>query len=445
MSPRIGGGPAVLLALASIGCAERASAPPLAATPTSTPATAAAPAARDGLDDDGIFPIVSGCGLRIAVNDGDAHFSIDLDGSFTHAEQEGDLPYLVIDDVIVQIVHVSHAQLDGAGAGKRGLDLLRAHEAWESAYLAEQLHAKVEPRELSLEARGQEPRLEGILWWFPVGNRAGPDGVAIHRYWAYATVEVGEHVVGLSARAERGLEPMDLMQRLARWMATLRQSDARLSPRAMAAEIRDAPASKDACPDASGAVGIDRRLRLDKVPRDERDALGRAAEASGGVERQVVGNRLRYRNHVCRFELTYPDDRWADFLVRDVAADGCLVNVTTPLVYDAEAKEKITNAVVLTVARTRAGYGPDEMHADALDMLKKKGAALAPAKKALLEGALDTSYTADDNGTHYEGEVATVRRGALLYTVHFNATRGTIAEGRKHLARWLAGLRLDVP
>jgi hypothetical protein len=33
----------------------------------------------------------------------------------------------------------------------------------------------------------------------------------------------------------------------------------------------------------------------------------------------------------------------------------------------------------------------------------------------------------------------------MLYNVHFNATRGTVAEGRKHLQKLLGTLHLNVP
>jgi hypothetical protein len=428
-APRVG--LSALLALAAGACAHNAAGPP--------PAQPAAQAT----DAEGVFTIVSSCGFRVLVNEGDAHFTIDLDGTVTLDEHDGG-DYLAMDDVIVQIVHTSRAQLGPAAVGKDGLDLLRAHEAWESAYLAEQLHAKVEPKELSLDSKGGSAKLEGIMWWFPLADRAGPGGAPVHRYWAYATFVVGDHVVGLSARAERGLEPVDLMQRLARWMATLAPSSAKLSPEAVSAAVR-ASFETDKCPDVPGAIGVDRRLRLDEIPRAEREGIGRAAEQLGGVERQVAGKRLRYRNHICRFEVVYPDDEWKDFLVRDFSNTGCMANLATPLIYDPDAKEKITNAVVLTVARPTAEYGAAEMQGEVVESVKKRGATIGAAKKPLLPGAIDATYAADSEGTHFVGEIATVKRGELLYSVHFNSTRGTEAAGRKHLQRWLAGLRLDVP
>jgi hypothetical protein len=401
------------------------------------------------LASEGVFTIVSGCGFRLLVNDGDAHFTIDLDGSVTLAEQQGDAMYLAVDDLLVQVVHVSHAQLGAAGERKQGLDLLRAHEAWESAYLAGALHTKVEPREVQLESKGGGERagqltgqLTGIVWWFPLPDRAGADGVAIHRLWAYATVVVGDHVVGLSARAEGGLEPVDVMSRLARWVATIAPSATPLSPRAVSEALRG-PADEK-CPAPEGTLGIDRRLRLDEIPRGARDDVGRAAARLGGVERQTIKKRLRYRNHACRVEYTYPDGGWTDYLVRDFSDEGCMVNLATPLVVDGDTKEKITNAVVLTVAHVAPGFGADDLHAQMVDAVKRKGAEPKPAKRPLLEGALGATYAAEADGTHFVGEIATVRRGDLLYCVHFNSTRGTLAEGRKHLQRWLAGLRLDV-
>jgi hypothetical protein len=444
MRARRGGGLHLLLGLVLGGaaCASSAAGPSAPASPAPAPAAAAA---RDAMDEDGVVPIVSDCGFRVVVNDGDAHFALDLDGTLTVTDQKDDQNYFLIDDLVVQVVHVSHAQLGKAADGKQGLDLLRAHEAWESAYFAEQLHAKVEPREIGLESKGTASKLEGIIWWFPLPDRAGKDGAPVHAYQAYATLEAGDHVVGLSATARRGLEPMDLMARLARWAATIRVSAARVSPRAESGAVKAAAEKPETCPAPQAAVGIDRRLRLDEIPRGERDEVGRAAERAGGVERQAVGKGLRYRNHACRFELTYPDDQWSDFLVRDLSDTGCLANVATPLVYDPDAKKKITNAVVLTVARPASGFGPDEMQGAVVDTLKKHGAELKVAKKPLLDGGVGVTYSAEQEGTHYVGEIATVRRGDLLYSVHFTATRGTVAEGRKHLLRWLSGLRLDVP
>jgi hypothetical protein len=203
--------------------------------------------------------------------------------------------------------------------------------------------------------------------------------------------------------------------------------------------------TSEKCPAAPGAIGVDRRLRLDEIPRGERDTVGRAAEQFGGVERQSVGKRMRYRNHVCRFELTYPDDEWKDFLVRDFSETGCLANLATPLIYDPDAKQKISNAVVLTVARPSADFGAPELQAQIVEAMTRKGATLGSAKKPLLPGAVDATYAAESEGTHFVGEIATVRRGDLVYNIHFNSTRGTEAAGRKHLQRWLAGLHLDVP
>jgi hypothetical protein len=444
MRARGGGRVLALLALVVGGgaCASGAAGPPAPATPAQTPAAAAA---HDPMDDDGIVPIVTDCGFRVLVNDGDAHFALDLDGTLAVSDQKGDQSYFLMDDVVVQVVHVSHAQLGKAGERKQGLDLLRAHEAWESAYFAENLHAAVEPHEIGLEAKGSAQKLDGIIWWFPMPDRPGKDGATVHAYTAFATLEVGEHVVGLSASAHRGLEPMDLMTRLARWMATIKVSEARVSPRAESAAIKAASEKGEKCPAPEGVVGVDRRLRLDEIPRGERDDVGRAAERAGGVERQAVGKGVRYRNHPCRFEFTYPDGQWSDYLVRDLSENGCLANIATPLVYDSDAKQKITNAVVLTVARPAAGFGAAEMQDDVADTLKKQGAELKPTKKPLLEGAVGVTYVAEQDGHHYVGEIATVRRGDLLYSVHFTATRGTVAEGRKHLQRWLSSLRLDVP
>ena len=72
----------------------------------------------------------------------------------------------------------------------------------------------------------------------------------------------------------------------------------------------------------------------------------------------------------------------------------------------------------------------------------RRGAASA---RTPLDGAAYATYTVESGGTHYTGEVLTVRRGAMLYNIHFNSTRGTVAEGRKHLLKLLAGLRLDSP
>ena len=142
--------------------------------------------------------------------------------------------------------------------------------------------------------------------------------------------------------------------------------------------------------------------------------------------------------------MTYPDDGWSDFEIQDVSSRGCSANVATPLLDDKDTHEKITNAVALTATQASADFGPSQLQEGIVAAVKSKGAVVKPAKKPLIDGASQVSYTADADGTHFTGEILTVRRGEMLYNVHFNSTRGTVDEGRKHLAKFLGGLRLDV-
>src|SRR6185369_13424835 len=169
------------------------------------------------------------------------------------------------------------------------------------------------------------------------------------------------------------------------------------------------------------------------------------AEAEGGVERRTVDGRLHYRNNICRFEFDYPDDGWTDFSIQDFSRSGCNVNLATPLVFDADEGKKITNAVGIAATRAAADFGRDEFQEAILGAVKKKGGKVTNADHPLLADAADATYVAEFGGTHYVGEVLTVRHGDRLYNIHFNATRGTVGEGRKHFLKFLGGLRMDPP
>jgi hypothetical protein len=426
------------------GCAA---APP--ASPAASPAQAApkpaAPPASNTVDGDSLATIVTDCGYRLVVNNGDVHYTVDLFGTSVSTHEQGEQQAFIVDDLIVQVVDATPAQIGAAAAGKSGMDLLRAHEAWEGAYLAKQLGVNAEPRDIAVTpAKGSALPAGALTWSLPLEDRK-EEGVRIHRSWSFVTVAMGQRITGLSGMAEGGLEPMDVTTRLLTWLGTMKSSPAPISPQAVSKELKASRRSE--CPEISsaGILGIDRRLRLDGVAREESAPVIRAAEKAGGVERQTVGEHLRYRNHVCRFEITYPDTNWKDFAIQDFSRRGCNANLSTPLLADKETGEKLSNAVSLTATHATAAFGAAQLQDGIVDAVKSKGASFQPVKKPLVDGAVQVSYGVDADGTHFVGEILTVRRGDMLYNIHFNSTRGTVEEGRKHLSKLLGGLRLDQP
>jgi len=429
------------VALLAGGCA--AAPAPVAASPAPVAPKAAAPPASSPLDGDATVAIATDCGYRLVVNAGEVHYTIDLTGTDMSTQQRDEQLAFVVDDVVVQVVDVTPAQIGTLAAGKSGVDLLRAHEAWESAYIAKQLGVNTKPQDISVSpAKGSAFPTGALTWWLPLEDRK-EEGVAIHRSWSFVTMNMGQRVVGLSGLAEHGLEPMDVTTRLLSWLGTLKSSRARIPPPAVSAEIKARPVTECPAMSSLGILGIDRRLRLDGIARKDSDRLIRAAEKAGGVERQTVSEHLRYRNHVCRFELTYPDADWKDFEIQDFSGRGCSANLATPLLVDKEARETITNAVSLTATRASADFGAAQLQDGMVDAVKTKGARVQPVKKPLIDGGVQGSYALDMDGTHFVGEILTVRRGDMLYNIHFTSTRGTVDEGRKHLAKLLGGLRLD--
>lgn len=421
------------------GCAQNA------AGPSARGAEAPAGGATSPVEE-GVAILHSACGFVALVNDGAAHFTVELAGTAVAAKDAGkEGTFLTVDDLLVQVVHVSRAQIGDAAAGKSGVELLRAHERWESAYMGERIGTKLEVRELALEP-GAAKALpgSGIVWWFPLPLSGGLGSGS----WVFATVEVGERVVGLSAQATGGLLPVDVMRRLAAWLGTMKVSPAPLSAAAVSAALEADPRTSESCRaavDATPTLGVDRRLRLDDIDEGAREAVVEVALANGGVERETVDARHRYMNHVCRFTFEYPGDGWTDFTVSDFSPRGCLLNLATPLVLDRDDGQKITNAVAIWATKGEADSDRDEFHERMLGTIQKKGGRVEKVSKPPLEGALGARYSADAGGTHFVGEVMTVRRGGMLYNVHFNSTRGSVSEGRKHLLEVLAGLRLDTP
>jgi len=435
--------PVVGFVLLAAGCASVPSGPTAPApAPAATPPAAQAAGSPDA---NSTAAVATDCGYRLVVNSGAVHYTVDVVGTSLRSEKKDDALAFLVDDLVVQIVDTTRAQIGPAAAGKTGIDLLRAHEAWEGNYLAKQLGVSARPIDIAIQSGKDGTFPDGVLtWWLPLPDLK-QEGVTTRRSWSFVTAVLGDQVVGLSALAEQGLEPLDVVTRLATWMKTVKPSPSVLSVQAVSAAIKAQPPVGE-CPAITprGVTGIDRRLRLDGIPRAETDRLARFALKQGGVERQQVGERLRYRNHVCRFEMTYPDDGWSDFEIQDVSSRGCSANVATPLLDDKDTHEKITNAVALTATQASADFGPSQLQEGIVAAVKSKGAVVKPAKKPLIDGASQVSYTADADGTHFTGEILTVRRGEMLYNVHFNSTRGTVDEGRKHLAKFLGGLRLDV-
>jgi hypothetical protein len=431
---------AVLAVLCGWACAE---APPRPA-PSAPPRVAGAPsAAAAAPGDQETVALRSLCGYLLVTNAGAAHFSVELAGTDVRVQQSGGNQLFIIDDLAVQLITVDHQEMP-TGIGKHGADLLRAHEAWESAHFNQLLGAKVEPADLEIINKSGGPWKTGLNWWFDL-----PKGVATTPGISgsvFLTFELADHVVGLSAQSLRGLQRLDVMARLATWWSTARVSRSELSPADISADIRARAERGEACalpPEPPSATGVDRRLRFDGLPARDTDRLRDVAEQAGGVERLVVGGRRRYRNHVCRFEFEYPDDGWKDFEVHDLSDKGCTANISTPPIRDSDTGEEFPNAVAIWATKASADFGREQMQAAIVGAVKQKAARFAAVKKPLLQGALDATYVVDLNGTHFVGEVLTVRRGDMLYNVHFNSTQGTIGVGRPAFMTWMASLKLD--
>jgi hypothetical protein len=379
----------------------------------------------------------------VVVNDGELHLTVELPGTSVQPDSRVGGPSFLIDDLSVQVVSVSRRQLGAAEGGKHGVELSRAFAAWEAAGTEKLLSGKLETHEVAVPAgNGAALSRDGLLWWYAVPARAGAGLANV----AFSTVEAADHVVGLTARSSDGLEPLDVTARLTQWMASLRISAGHVSAEALAAQIRARSEAGETCqtaPDRTPTLGVDRRLRLDGAPEAERDAAIAIAAAHGGVERRTVSGRRHYWNHVYRFEFDYPGAGWEDGQMLDVSPRACDVNILTPLLLDPEEGREVRNEVRVMAAWATADFGRDRLHELFLDAMRKQGARDSPARTPLFDGAIGTTYAMDANGIHYVGEVATFRRGDMLYSISFNSRRGTAAEGRKHLMRFLAGLRFD--
>lgn len=426
---------AVLLGSA---CAGTAAGP----TPRSAPAAQASQpaAAADGGTE--TAAIRSLCGLLLVTNAGAAHFTVELAGNDVRVQHSGETELYLVDGLAVQLITVDHRQMP-SGVGKHGMGLLRAHEAWEAAYAGKLLGAKVEPAEIEIRNDGAGPWARGLSWWYDPPRGAVAPGVSGS---VFLTFELADRVVGLSAQSVEGLQRFDILARLATFWASARTSRTDLSPADISAELRARFERGEACalpPQVPPAQGVDRRLRFDGVAARETDRLRGIADGAGGVERMTVDGRRRYRNHVCRFEMVYPDDGWKDFEVRDLSDKGCTANLMTPPVRDSDTGEEFPNAVMIWATKATADFGRDQMQAALEAPMKERGARFTPAKRPLLEGAVDATYTAEVDGTHFVGEMLTVRRGDILYSIHFNSTRGTVGVGRPHFLRWLADLKLE--
>jgi hypothetical protein len=113
------------------------------------------------------------------------------------------------------------------------------------------------------------------------------------------------------------------------------------------------------------------------------------------------------------------------------------------MMFDRDAGEKITNAVTIWAREATGDFGRDQFQAKMVETVGQRGAKITPTKSPRLPGAVGATYVAEWQGHHFVGELFTVKRGDLLYNVHFNSTPATVAEGRKHFDRLLAGLRLE--
>jgi hypothetical protein len=418
-----------------------ACAPPVAGPAPKSASRAEAPPPAAGADSGGeTVAIRSLCGFLLVTNAGTAHFTVELAGNDVRVQQSGDNPLYVVDDLVVQLVLVDHRQMP-AGIGKHGVDLLHAHEAWEAAFASKQLGAKVAPDEIQIINKEAGPWAHGLSWWYDL-----PPGVALSPGISgavFMTFELADRVVGLSAQSVGGLQRFDVMARLASFWATARISRTELSPTKISAEIRARSERGEACalpPQIPAAGGVDRRLRFDGLAARDTGRLREIADASGGVERLTIDGQRRYRNHVCRFEIVYPDDGWKDFEVQDLSDKGCTANLMTPPIRDPDTGEEFPNAVLIWATKATADFGPEQ--GALVAHLKAKAAHFTQAKKPLLEGAVDATYVTEVNGTHFAGEILTLRRGDMLYSIHFNSTRGTIGIGRPYFLRWLSGLKL---
>jgi hypothetical protein len=229
-----------LVTLVGAACAHEAPAPPA----HSEPARARAAATNAESGSDGLAAVRTPCGALIVANDGAVHFTVELSGGHIELKQHPDGLLIRVDDLIVQTVNTSRAQIGAPAATKTGVDLLRTHLVWESEYMGKLLATKLETHEVDLiGATGAHQPERGLMWWFAVP--ATPQVQAGHS--VYATFELAEHVVGLSARTLGDLQPAAVMERLGGWMGSFRASPGYVSPQTLGVEMRAKSLAGETC------------------------------------------------------------------------------------------------------------------------------------------------------------------------------------------------------
>jgi hypothetical protein len=210
--------PYLLLALI-VGCAHAKTDPP---GPTAPPTSGA---------------VFVGCGYLYVGNEGQAPFSALLPAKDARQVPGKDL-LLVLDGVLLE-VQLTTARTIGAPEA-RGLDLLRAHQRWESEYTSRvnswpPLKATITPLDYGV------PGMAALMWGYDVPGKLQVLGQEVDRM-AYVTAAIDDAVFVLAAPLRPGEEVKGPAQKTGQIMRSLKRLDRAVDLQALAAEVKSTPA-----------------------------------------------------------------------------------------------------------------------------------------------------------------------------------------------------------
>jgi len=417
----------------------------------------------------GIVGMYSPCGFTVVGNSSDLHFRVELAGSRVRLHQGGGPSDLFgVDGLVVQVAAASDDDLGPAARGLAGIELLRAHAAWEGARLAQTLGRAVAPEEVEILAADNMP--SALVWWLP-GAQVEPigpadssgdapadaDAAAPERSTGhvFVTAAYGHRVLVLSMHGLHGERKADMVAKAKAWMATVATSAGPISARQTGADIKSALAAGRTCPGRPNAIledpaplapasaDPDPTLRLDGLSPQDAAQVRAAAHAQGGVTRRRTPAGMQYTNNICRFEFLLPPG-WQELSAKDFNGRECLLDLTTAEVNDTTQPKPISNAVVILATKATPDLGRDALHQRRLASMKSGNARITPVTPPLVAAALEDHYLTDSDGHPFEGDLVTLQRGEYLYQILFTATPGSYAAGRVNLVGWLAGAKWGV-
>jgi hypothetical protein len=418
----------------------------------------------------GIAGLYSPCGFTVVGNSGNLHFRMELAGNKVSLQHGSESDIFVVDGLRVQTTVVDADTIGPSAAPLTGIQLLRAHAAWESAHLSSTLGRQARPEEVEILAADNTPA--ALVWWFAgaegEGGNAGPDGYAAtadngaaadpaaaepnHPTGiVFVTSAFGSRVLVMSVQGLRGERKAELVAKGTAWLATLTTSSRSISIAQTAADLKEARSTGRSCPGRSNAIieeapapgeaaaEVDRNLRFDGLSDQDKSQAMVLAQANGGVARLRTPAGLQYTNYICRCQYLLPPG-WQEYSVQDFNGHGCSLNLTTAEVIASGEPKPVSNAVAI-VAAAGSELDRETLHQRMLFTLKNGKARIVRVTPSLLEPAIQDHFQTDKDGHPLEGDLFTFQRGDLLYQILFSGTPGAYAAGKAGFAQFLASAK----